>query len=261
MIEPRATTPFRLVLFAGLFFASGGAALAAPDLYVRGAVGHEESGGTTVRDLDCASTDPPALFGCAVGPDGRSIGARGDFGDSVALELALGTELGRRARVELALSSRLGLGLDAEANFLGVDAEQPVRAETSSLAAFAVVAVDLGRPEWRLQPYLAAGAGAARNEVEDGIYAFPGVSPDATTIVRGGDHTDFAWTAAAGLSYRLTESTFLELAARYTDLGEVRTDPGEATIVRPRGTFTLDIAGTRADLDTAGVTLGLRWAL
>lgn len=259
MIERRAIAPLRVVLLAGLLLGFNSAAVAAPGLYVRGALGYEESGGTTVRDLDCARTMPPALFGCSLGPDGRPIGARGDFGESEALELAVGVELGRRARVEIALASRPGLELDAEANFLGVGAEQPVRAEAESLAAFAIVAVDLGRQEWRLQPFVAAGAGAARNEVDEVSFSFPGISPDAVTVIQGGDHADFAWTAAAGLSYRLTESTSLELAARYTDLGEIRTDAGEATIVRPRGTFTLDIAGTHADLETLGVGLSLRY--
>ena len=50
----------------------------------------------------------------------------------------------------------------------------------------------------------------------------------------------------------------MELALRRTDLGELRTGAGAATIVRPSRTFTLDIAGTRADLETTGVVLALR---
>lgn len=261
MLRHRPSVPVRGSLVTALLLASSAPGLAAPPLYVRAAVGFEESGDVTVEDLNCASTAPPALFGCVVGSDGRPIGARGDFGDSAAFEIAGGVELGRRTRLELALASRPGLELDAEANFLGVEGEQPVRADAESLSALLVVALDLGRPHWRLQPFVAAGAGVARNEIDEVTYAFPGLGAEAVTVVRGGEHDDFAWSAAAGASYRLTESAFLELAIRHTDLGEIRTDAGEATVVRGSGTFTLDIAGTRAELDTTGVTLGLRYRL
>ena len=92
-------------------------------------------------------------------------------------------------------------------------------------------------------------------------YSFPGISLSAVTNTRGGTHTGFAWSAAAGLAYRLSAAATLEVDLCTTDLGEVRTDAGEATIVRPRGAFALDVAGTRADLRTTGVTLGLRYRL
>jgi opacity protein-like surface antigen len=50
------------------------------------------------------------------------------------------------------------------------------------------------------------------------------------------------------------------LAYRYTDLGTVQTDAGSATIVRPAGTKTLDIAGTQSALKTHGAMLSLRYA-
>ena len=246
-----------LVLCSGL--AAPPPAHAASRVYVRGSLGWDQSRDTTVSDLDCASTAPPALFGCGAGIDGKPLGARGDFGDTAAVELAGGIELGRRARLELAVQSRPGFTLDAKANFLGVSGDQPVSADADSLAAFVLGAVDLGRSGWRLQPFVAAGLGAARNTIDPVRYDFPDLGLDAATIVRGGTHTGFAWTAAAGLSYHLTDAAALELAVRHTDLGEVRTDDGKARIIRQAETFDLDIAGTRADLRTTGVTLGLRY--
>jgi len=232
---------------------------AASRVYLRGAVGWDQSRDATVSDLDCASSAPPALFGCGAGIDGKPLGARGDFGDTVAVELAAGVDLGSRSRIELALQSRPGLQLDANADFLGVSGDQPVSADADSLAAFVIGAVDLGRADWRLQPFVAAGAGAARNTIDPVRYDFPDLGLDAATIVDGGTHTDLAWTAAAGLSFHLNDAASLELAVRYADLGEVRTDAGTATIVRSADTFDLDVAGTRADLRTTGVTLGLRY--
>ncbi len=247
------------LLASALALAASPSASAEPPLYVRVGAGYDGSGDTTVRDLDCSSNEPPALFGCAAGPDGRTLGARGDFGEAAAVDLGVGWEVSPRMRVEVALVARPGLALDAEANFLDVTEEQPVTADAESLAAFVGLAYDLGPAAWRVQPFVAVGVGASRNEVDEVTYAFPGIGPAAVTVTQGGSHTDFAWAASAGLALQLSESSTLDLAVRYSDLGEVRTDAGEATIVRPARTFTLDIAGTHADLETLGVGLSLRY--
>src|SRR5687767_14098804 len=88
----------------------------ASSLYVRAALGIEHTGDTTVRDVDCSSTNPPALFGCVDGNDGRPLAAYGDLGRSAVAEFAIGREFGTRARVELSLASR-DVDLEAEANF------------------------------------------------------------------------------------------------------------------------------------------------
>lgn len=235
-----------------------GSAAAAPPLYVRAGVGLASTGDTTIRDLDCAATEPPALFGCGPGVDGRPLAARGDFGDSPLWEAAAGAELGRRVRLELALVTHAELDLDAEANFLGVSGAQPARADGRSVAGLLVVAVDLAPPAWRLQPFAALGAGIARNRTGRVTYAFPSLGPEAVTVVQGGAHSDLAWTAAVGASYPLTDATRIELTARHADLGELRTDPAPATIVRSGGSFTLDVAGTRADVESLGFVLSLR---
>lgn len=254
-----ARRPFCVSLPLFVLAAAAATPAAAGPLYVRLGAGYEESTDTTVLDRDCASTEPPALFGCVDGPDGRRLAARGDFGETEVVDLGLGWELSPRLRAELALVSRPGLALDAEANFLDVTEDQPVTADAESLAAFAALAYDLGPATWRVRPYVAAGAGAARNEIDQVTYAFPGIGREAVTVTRGGSHTGFAWTASAGLAIPFGERLALDLAVRYSDLGEVRTDDGEATIVRPNRTFTLDIAGTRADLETLGVGVSARY--
>jgi opacity protein-like surface antigen len=254
----RRARALALLLSLAVAVAAAGPASAAP-LYLRLGAGYEGSADTTVLDRDCVSTEPPALFGCVDGPDGRRLAARGDFGETEAFDLGVGWELSPRLRAELALVSRPGLGLDAEANFLDVTEAQPVSADAESLAGIVVLSYELGPPSWRARPFVAAGAGAARNEIGPITYAFPGIGREAVTITRGGSHTDFAWTASAGLAIPVGERLAVDLAIRYSDLGEVRTDDGEATIVRPNRTFSLDIAGTRADLETLGAGVSLRY--
>lgn len=230
---------------------------AAAQLYVRGALGFEQSRDTTLRDRDCTATQPPALFGCGSGSDARPLGARGGFGGTPAIELGLG--YGSRARVELALTHRTEIDLDAEANFLGVSGRQPVRATGRSTAALVHGAIELARASWRIRPFVTAGAGMARNETDAITYAFPGIDPRAVTITPGGSHTNFAWSAGAGASIALSPSLALDIAFRTTDLGDLRAEDGEATIVRPRGTFPLAIAGTRAEVKTRGIVVAVRY--
>lgn len=244
--------------FLALAFLAGSRPAEATPFFGRLGAGFEEFDDTTVIDLDCTSTTPPALFGCGAGVDGRPLAARGDFGSGVVWELGVGAEVGERTRVELGYGERRGLDLEAEANFRGVSGEQPVGSDGLSRALLVTVAVDLGPAVWRLRPFLAAGAGVAWNETSAVTYRFPSIAPTAVTVVQGGRSSDLAWTAALGVSFRWSDATRVELALQTTDLGELRSDAGEATIVRPSRTFTLDVAGTRADVSTAGLVLSIR---
>jgi opacity protein-like surface antigen len=243
--------PFLCLIATPLFAASP---------YLRLGGGFERSAKTILRDRDCSSTQPPALFGCVAGSDGRSLAARGDFGDSMMWNVAAGVQRGR-GRVELELARRSGVDFDAHANFVGVTGAQPVRAEGRSTSLFAVAALDLAPAAARVRPFVAAGVGAARNETGAIVFTFPSIAPNATTTIQGGTNTSFAWTASAGASVALNDALRLELAVRYEKLGTVATRDGSATIVRPTRLLTLDIAGTRARVASGGVTLSLRWTL
>lgn len=231
--------------------------LSAADLYVRGGISLEQSGPTTILDRDCTSTAPPALFGCGNGIDGLPLAARGDFGSVEGVDVALGTTLGDRARAELAFTSR-ELHLDAFANFIGVRGVQSVRAGGGSDAVMANVFWTAAERH-DVQPFVFAGAGAARNTLDRVHYAFPSIDANAVTITRGGSHTGFAWNAGAGASFRVSRSLAVDVMLRYTDAGDVETDAGEAAIVRPNRTLSIAIDGTRGDLELFGLVVGVRW--
>ena len=224
----------------------------AQPLSIRGGLGLDHTRGTTLADIDCSSTNPPALFGCVEG-----LAARGDFGHAELFELGVGYELTPQARVELMVARRNGLGLDARTNFPGVTGEQPVFADAESTAAFVTGAWAFGS-SIDARPFVMAGAGVARNEIGAITFQFPGIAPDAVTIIRGGKNTDLAFIGGAGIEFSISDRLGLELALRYTNLGQIRTDSGPATIVRPRGTSVIDIAGTEADVETIGVLVSLR---
>ncbi|WP_164084935.1 outer membrane protein [Pseudazoarcus pumilus] len=249
----------RFPVFCGavLALAASAPSMAADGAYVRLGVAAEWSRDAHFRDRDCAATAPPALFGCGAGRDGRTLGARGDFGDGHAFDVAVGRRFSPMLRGELLLTHRRGFDFDGQANFLNVAGPQPVGGSLRSTALFAAGYVDLA-PIGRVQPFVGAGVGLARNRVGSMRYGFPGLGANASTTVSGGSHTGFAWMAAAGVNVALDAGWSVDVAWRYTDLGRVRSDHGDATIVRSSGSFDLDIAGTRARLRTHGLSLGLR---
>jgi opacity protein-like surface antigen len=78
--------------------------------------------------------------------------------------------------------------------------------------------------------------------------------------LRGGTSIDLTYLLTAGISLPLGRRLDLDLAYRFTSLGEVQTASGQAEVVRSTGTRSIAIGGTKADLQTHGVLLSLRYA-
>jgi opacity protein-like surface antigen len=233
-------------------------AAAHAESYLRAGLAYERSRETGFRDLDCASTAPPALYGCGVSAGGAPLTARGDFGSTVAGELGVGTRISPYLRIEAVATYRPDLDFRGDANFVRTPGEQRVTADGSSLSAMGAVYADLGL-YGRLRPFLGVGLGASRNRIGAVRFDFPGLAPGAATVTPGGKRTELAWMATAGFSTALSKRLTLDLAYRYVDLGEVRTDAGPAQIVRASGTRTIAIAPTRTALKAEGVSVSLRW--
>ena len=69
--------------------------------------------------------------------------------------------------------------------------------------------------------------------------------------------------ATAGVAVGLGERVTLDLAWRYSDLGEIHTPPGPSRVVRRDGSrepLPLDLAPTKAWLRGHGVRMSLRHA-
>ncbi|MEE9913748.1 MAG: outer membrane beta-barrel protein [Deltaproteobacteria bacterium] len=231
--------------------------------YLRGAVGYEKSLAANFSDTDCASTNPPSLFGCAVGDDGHPIGAYGDFGHFPLAEAAVGRQFLPWLRADLAVSYRFNMNYDGNSNFLSVGVHQPVSAKADSLSGMVNVFVDINgllpaKKLWRFQPYAGIGAGLSHNRIGQMTYLFP-ENPGAhkISITPSGDKTDFAYMLAIGTGLLLTEHISLDIAYRYFDLGRVETSPGNMYMdVIPAG---IPVGGTESRLRTHGLAVGLRY--
>lgn len=245
------------------FFLVPGRAVRAEGFYVRAGLGGDWSRDTRFKDEHCQATNPPALFGCVPGRDGKPIGAYGDFGNTVAFEAGLGYQVCSFLRAEILACYKPRLDFSGGANFLRVQGPQPVRGSVRSLSTMACVYLDLfeaaGLSAKGLHPFIGAGLGWARNHIGAMTYRFPGLAPGDITVTPSGSVNQFSYLLSAGIGYEIQPSMMLDFAYRYHDLGDVYTDAGPATVVRSGNTRTITIGKARAALETNGFSISLRY--
>lgn len=256
---------FRLAVCAvmtGMWLFIGAAE--AGDLYLRGGIGLDRPGDTAFTDTDCASIAPAALYGCGTGGDGAPYRSHGNFGTAPAVEFGLGYATGGTMRFELLMEYRPRFIFEGHANFLAPERRQSVSAELSSVAGMLAGYLDLaalGLPKpGSVAPYVGSGVGVARARIGETTMTFPAT----TTTVPGGSRVNLAWMATAGVAVSLNGRLSLDLAWRYTDLGEVRTERGDGQVVWRDGSrepLPLDLAPTQARLRGHGLRLSLRYSL
>ena len=246
----------RLTVFAaaaGLLLAVGDAF--AGDYYLRGGIGFDHPGNAIFTDIDCSLTSPAVLYGCGTGGDGAPYRSRGSFGTVPAIELGLGYSTGA-ARFEMLLEYRPNFTFEGRANFLAPERQQSVMMDLSSVSGMLAGFVDFRRPG-QFTPFIGAGIGTVRTRTDPTTMTFPAT----TTTVPGGSRTGLAWMVTAGAGVALSERVTLDLAWRYTDLGEVRTGQGPGSVVWRDGSrdpLPLDLAPTRSRLAGHGLRISLR---
>jgi len=241
----------------------GSVAFADPssDWYVRAAGGAIWGQDADFSDEDPTSVSPPALFGSAVGSDGRALGAYGDFGEYLILEMAAGRILLPWVRMDLALGYRPNMKYSGTANFLGVPGAQPVSTTARCLSLMANLFVEpataLGISTGCWRPYVGAGLGVSYNRLKNVTYRFPEAAKHTISITPSGDRFDPAFMLTCGLGITLSQKWILDLSGRYEDLGQVGTDVGNMYMNHfPQG---IRIAETEADLRGFGFLAGVRY--
>ena len=259
--DPARPASLAVVALAAAMCLASGAAVAG-DYYLRGGVGLDRPGNTAFTDIDCASTVPAALYGCGTGGEGAPYRSAGKFGTVPAVELGLGHATGA-FRLEVLVEYRPHYTFEGRANFLAPDRRQDVSAKLSSVSGMLAGFVDLaalGLPKpGRFAPFIGAGVGAVHTRIGKTTMTFPAT----TTTVPGGSRTGLAWMATAGVVVALNQRVSIDLAWRYSDLGEARTPRGAGRVVWRDGgrePLPLDLAQTKARLKGHGLRLSLRYA-
>jgi opacity protein-like surface antigen len=100
-------------------------------------------------------------------------------------------------------------------------------------------------------PYLGAGLGVASNHLKPVTYAFNGTASATET---GMTKTNFAWSLAAGVGYKLGSATTLDLGYRYLDAGDVASS-GNITLVNG---LTSTQPPVKSKLKAHELTMGIR---
>ena len=215
------------------------------------------------KDLDCSSTSPAALYGCGKGSDGAPYRSRGEIKPASSFQLGIGRDIGNRFRVEFVALYKPNFTFDGNANFLAADREQHVRARLSSFIGFISCFIDFhavgDRIPGPISPYVGVGVGASRNRISQTVMTFPATS----TMVPGDRHSDFAWSATAGIAIPVNDQLKLDLAWRLSDFGKVQTGQGMGSVVWRNGArepLALNLGATQARLKGSGVSLSLRYS-
>ena len=255
-------TSIMVIAFATAMCLVSGAAVAS-DYYLRGGIGLDRPDNTAFTDTDCDGTVPAALYGCGTGGDGAPYRSTGEFGAVPAVEIGFGHAVGAM-RLEVLVEYRPEFAFEGRANFLAPGRRQEVSASLSSVSGMVASFVDLAalgltQPS-SLAPFVGGGIGLAHTRIGRTTMTFP----VTTTSVPGGSSTGPAWMVTAGVAMALDEGVSLDLAWRYSYLGEIRTLRGPGRVVWRDGSrepLPLDLAPTTAGLKGHGVRLSLRYAL
>lgn len=107
---------------------------------------------------------------------------------------------------------------------------------------------------WCITPFVGAGVGFASIEV----LGLKDVNVPNNSVFYAADHTEtnFAWAVYGGLAYEVNPSVTIDLAYRYTDLGDARS--GTVTAFDNSSSYaSVDID----DITSHDVMLGVRWKL
>jgi opacity protein-like surface antigen len=181
-------------------------ARAAGPCYVRGDVGYSWSNGpdatftqtdgvgTFLTNSTSSDIDNTWLagvgFGCSSGPRGLRGEVMFDWRGDRDLTGTLATAVGSAAS--------------------GSAFRTSIQTQTIMFNAY----YDLG--QWnRMVPYIGAGVGVARNDMDSVVYSALPNSP-----VAGDDKWSLAWSLMAGTSFQLSDRVILDLGYRYIDMGK-----------------------------------------
>jgi opacity protein-like surface antigen len=228
--------------------------------YVKGSLGYSHSNSARFTDTHPHASTPPDLFG-------PSRSAQGHFGSSALVEAGLGYRLTDAIRAELLFDYQPHFQYSGNANFVRSGDSQPVSADVNSNSLFAAGFIDLPALSPTVRPFIGAGVGMAYQHVTGVLFKFPFLSPTPTqpaiTRTVGGNYIGLAYMVSAGVAWELTKNITMDVAYRYTDLGQVQTSAGPANVDwHPHGRppHLLTVNSITAPLRTQNVLLSLRYS-
>lgn len=235
----------------------------AEDYYFRGSIALDRFNDTVFMDSYCPSGTPAALYGCGTGSDDLPYSTKGGFDSFRSIEIGLGFITRSNFRFEFLVEYQPSVSFNGNTNFLPQEFQQSVTAELSSVSGMFSGYLDFPQTKLlghsRIVPYIGAGFGVARNQIDTTTMYFP----VTITVVPGGRQTSMTWMASMGLSLEVSSKAKLDFGLRYTDLSRVRTARGEGSVNwrnGTRGPLLLDLGRTEAQLCGFSLRLSFRYS-
>ena len=194
-----------------------------------------------------------------------SPGKLDEIGNSWLIDAGLGYRFNPWLRTDLTVGYRGGYELDDVAqDIMDASSAAQVNAEITSIPVLINAYIDLGGVVSNvggIVPYIGAGVGFARNEIDDIRAVILDEGLTSQFIAPGGSNVDLAWAIMAGFSAPLpgVRNLFLDVGYRYLDSGQITTDGGPIQVT---GTIeTSQHAGFEGDLTAHEFKAGLRYVL
>jgi opacity protein-like surface antigen len=208
-------------------------AASAQDMAAPGPYDHTSKPGPYVR-LDAGGSFTSAAH--------RSFG-NADQGESYVLGAGVGWRFLPQLRVDLTLGYRGDYGFDTTGGIFRLKGD--LESFTGLVSAYYDIVTIRG-----FTPYMGFGVGFADNS-----YSRSRLTAGSTTLVtiNGHSNTEFAWQAAAGVSYSFTQNWAIDVGYHYVDMGTAQT--GSVVGAAPGSGPALT-----GDLQAHEVTVGLRYS-
>jgi len=177
-------------------------------------------------------------------------GTLDDLGSGYSAEIGVGLLFSDAFRADITYGRRDGYDLTGS-DPAGTAFDPAVTSDSIMLNAYYTFPVTWFK---RLKPYLGAGVGASKNEMNP-LHWSDGTS---SGTLPGGSNTGFAWQATAVLDILLSEKWTLDLRYRYMDMGEFTKDRGSDVSGGPFHASGVTGSAT-GRLQADEIVLGLRY--
>jgi opacity protein-like surface antigen len=221
--------------------------------YLRGDIGFSNQNVKNVLDTNSAAYNNVAVS------QTKNFDSAGIYGGGIGYQFSnwfradvTGQYRGRSSFTGLDVATGTG-------PFVGFRGTDNYTATKSEVLFLANAYIDLGT-WWCITPFVGAGVGTARvsvaNFTDTGDFINGGLQAHSFNYAGEASKWNFAWSAHAGLAYKVTQNLTLELAYSYVDMGSGITG---ATYSFDQVTNTTHAPFSFRNITSNDVKLGLRW--
>lgn len=220
---------------------------AGPGFYVGAQVGYSDS-----RKADFKEDNPNASD-CFLYTGATTCGGTlNHLGSSAVYGVSVGYRFSPLFRVDVSYQRRSGYNLSGS-DPAGTEYDPKVKSDSVMVSGFVDIPYKIGG---RVQPFVGAAVGRSRNTMDALNWNDPGCCTG--TFNPGESHNSTAWQLTLGAAITLAQKLVLDVAYRYTDMGEFKKAEGQdqSGVFNASGTTTSATGKLRANEFLVGVRYG-----